>query len=160
MGHLVGHDALELVPVEFLQQAGSNGDGGVLRISARGKGVGGRVVNYVDLRHSKAASQDHLLDDVVEDGSFFVGYFAGAGGAEDHPGAAVVGNEAGDGADDEGQGQAEEGSRWVPDPGETDDVPEYGDEGDKAGDEQQAVPLVGGDAVPESTLESVYVHLG
>ena len=46
-----------------------------------------------------------------------------------------------------------------PDPGEAYYVPEYGDERYKERDQEQAVPLVGGDTVPESAFEGVYIHL-
>jgi hypothetical protein len=41
----VGHDALELVPVELVEQAARDGDGGVLGVAARGEGVRGRVLD-------------------------------------------------------------------------------------------------------------------
>src|SRR5918997_3331337 len=40
VGHLVRDDALQLVPIQLLQKSRGNGDGGVLRVAARGEGVG------------------------------------------------------------------------------------------------------------------------
>ena len=45
---LVGEHALELDPVHLLEQAGGDGDRGVLRVAAGGEGVGRRVVDDVD----------------------------------------------------------------------------------------------------------------
>src|SRR5919199_4264944 len=113
VGHLVRDDALQFVPVQLLEQARGYGYGGVLRAAARGEGVGGRVLDDVDLRHRQAAGDGHLLDDVEEDGGVLVGYLSSPGGGEHHPVAAVVAREARDGAHDEGEGEPEESLRGV-----------------------------------------------
>ena len=152
VGHLVRHDALELVAVELFEEAAGDGDGGVLGVAARGEGVRGGVVDDVDLRHREARGYGHLLDHVEEYGGVVVRDLPGPRGGEDHLVARVVADEAGDDAHYQGQGEAEEGAYRVPEPGEPDDVAEDGDEGEEGGYEQQAVAPVAGDALPEGAL--------
>jgi hypothetical protein len=92
----VRYDALEFVSVELLEETRGHGGRGVRGISARGEGVGGRVVDDVNLWHREAGSYHHLLNDVEEDGGVLVGSLVGAGSGEYHPVADVVGGEAGD----------------------------------------------------------------
>jgi hypothetical protein len=80
----VGDDALELVPVELVEQAARDGDGGVLGVAARGEGVRGRVLDDVDLRHREAAGYRHLLHDVEEAGGVFVRDLLRPGRGEHH----------------------------------------------------------------------------
>src|SRR5215211_193071 len=159
VGHLVRDDALELVPVELVQEAGGHGDGGVLRVATRGEGVGGGIVDNVDLRHRKARGQRHLLDDVEEDGGVVVGDLLRARGGEHHPGAAVVGGEAGDSSHDKSQNEAEDGAYRIPDPGPPDDVAEDGDEREEARDQEQAVAPVYGDSFSKCSLVGALGHL-
>ena len=72
VGHLVRHDALQLVAVELFEEAAGDGDGGVLGVAARGEGVRGGVVDDVDLRHREAGGYRHLLDHVEQDGGVVV----------------------------------------------------------------------------------------
>ena len=63
---LVGDDALELDPVELLQQAGRHGDRGVLGVAPGGEGVRRRVVDDVDPRLRQPAGDAQALDEVVQ----------------------------------------------------------------------------------------------
>ena len=63
---LVGDDALELLAVELLEQAGRDRDRRVLRVAAGGEGVRRRVVDDVDLGHRDVRRDRHLLDDVQQ----------------------------------------------------------------------------------------------
>ena len=63
---LVGHDALELLAIELLEQARRDRHRRVLRVAARRERVGRRVVDEVDLGHRHVRRDRHLLDDVVQ----------------------------------------------------------------------------------------------
>ena len=66
VAELVGQHALELHAVELLEQAGGDGDGGVLRVAAGGEGVRGRVVDDVEARLGQPAGDAEALDEVVQ----------------------------------------------------------------------------------------------
>ena len=66
VGQLVADDALELFPVELLEEAGRDRDGCVLGVAAGGEGVGRGVVDDVDLGHRHIRRQRQLLDDVQQ----------------------------------------------------------------------------------------------
>src|SRR3712207_1594213 len=157
VGHLVRDDALQLVPVELLQEARGDGDGGVLGIPARREGVGGGVLDDVDLRHREPAGYRHLLDDVVENWGLFVCHLLRARGGEHHPVAAVVGGEAGYDPHGEGEGEAEDGAYRVPDPGVPDHVAKDRHEREEADDQEHAVAPVDSYTVPEGTVVEVPV---
>ncbi len=57
-------DALELLAIELLEEAGGDGDRGVLRVTPGGEGVRRRVVDDVHLRHRQARGERDLADDV------------------------------------------------------------------------------------------------
>jgi hypothetical protein len=82
----------------------------------------------------------------------------GPRGGEDHPIAGVVGEEARDDPHYQRQGEAEEGTDGVPDPGEPYDVAEDGDEREEAGYEQQAVAPIAGYALSEVSLVGALAH--
>ena len=63
---LVADDALELLAVELLEQAGRDRHGRVLRIAPGGEGVGRGVVDDVDPGHRHVGGDGHLADDVHE----------------------------------------------------------------------------------------------
>src|SRR3712207_3936634 len=159
VGHLVRDDPLQLVPVQLLEEPRGDGDGGVIRIPPRGEGVGGRVLDDVDLRHREAGGYGHLLDDVEEDGGVVVGDLPGPRCGQDHSIASVIGRDAGDGPHDEGEPEPEERSGRIPDPGPPDDVAEDGHEGEEGGYEEQALAPVYGYALAEGTLVGALAHL-
>ena len=64
--HLVADHALQLLPVELLQQPGRDGDGRVLRVAPRREGIGRRVVDDIDARHRDVRRDGHLLHHVEE----------------------------------------------------------------------------------------------
>ena len=66
VAHLVADDALQLLPVELLEQAGRDRHAGVLRIAAGGERVRRRVGDDLDPWARQAAGEAHLLDDVEE----------------------------------------------------------------------------------------------
>ncbi len=65
--HLVGDHPLKLIPVEPAQEAGGDSDGGGLGAAAGGEGVGGRIVDDVNLGQGRQTRRDlHLFDDVEQ----------------------------------------------------------------------------------------------
>ena len=84
--HLVGEHALELALVHQLQQAGGDGDVGVLRVAAGRERVRRRVVDHVDRRHRLDPGGDaDRLEDVVEARVLRAVGGLRAGEAGDHP---------------------------------------------------------------------------
>ena len=51
MRHFVGHHAGQFVAGQDAADAGSDGDGGVLRVAAGGESVGRQIVNFVHFGH-------------------------------------------------------------------------------------------------------------
>ena len=74
------------------------------------------------------------------------------GRGEHHLVPGEVGDEAGDGADHQGEGEAEEGAYGVPDPGVAYDVPQHEHEDEEDQDQEHAVAPVDADPVPEGAL--------
>ena len=68
VAELVGQHRLELDAVHLLEQAGRDGDGGVLRVPPGGEGVGGVVLDDVEAGLGQAGGDAQALDDVVEPG--------------------------------------------------------------------------------------------
>ena len=66
VGQLVRHHAAHLAGVEHAQQARGGCHGGILRVAARGKGVGCILVDEVDARHGQAGPLGQLLHRLVE----------------------------------------------------------------------------------------------
>ena len=62
---LVGQHAAQLVPVEHLEDALGDGDGGVLGVAAGGERVGLHLGADVELRHRHAGLLGQLADDRV-----------------------------------------------------------------------------------------------
>ena len=61
---LVAEDALELLAVELLEEAGRDGDRRMRRVAAGGEGVGRGVVDDVDLGHRDVGGDGQLAHDV------------------------------------------------------------------------------------------------
>ena len=66
VGQLVRHHATHLAGIEHAQQARGGCHGGVLRVAARGEGVGRILVDEVDARHGQAGPLGQLLHSLVE----------------------------------------------------------------------------------------------
>src|SRR5690606_31110944 len=64
--HLVGHDALEFLPVEHLQHPARDGYRTVLRVATRREGVGRGRVDDVDVGHGDARADGDGFGDVDE----------------------------------------------------------------------------------------------
>ena len=64
VAHLVPDDALELLSVELVEQAGGHRHARVFRVTPGGEGIRRRVVDDPQPRGRQAARQAHLLDDV------------------------------------------------------------------------------------------------
>src|SRR5690606_15433823 len=64
--HLVRDNALQLLPVEELYKALGDGDGAVLRVAARGEGVGSRRVYDVHVGPRYSRADGNGLGDVDE----------------------------------------------------------------------------------------------
>ena len=149
VAHLVADDALELLPVELLEQAGRDGHAGVLRITSRGERVGRRVVDDPYPWRRQTAGEPHLLDDIeqlpVRLGGLRAIDLPGAARCHDERVARVVRADAHHGRDDQRQrdaAPAEAGriaDRTAHDPEQEDD----------RGDEQPAPPSVAGDLAIE-----------
>ena len=66
VGQLVRHHAAHLAGIEHAQQARGGRHGGVLRVAARGEGVGRILVDEVDARHGQASPLGQLLHGLIE----------------------------------------------------------------------------------------------
>ena len=66
VGQLVGHDPTHLAGIEQAQQARGGGHRGILRVAARGEGIGRFLVDQVDTRHRQPGLGGQLLDHAVE----------------------------------------------------------------------------------------------
>ncbi len=66
MGQFVSEDPGDLIPVHVFEQALGDGDHGVLRVSARGKGIWRILRNHKDPGHGKMCSFGQLTNDLLE----------------------------------------------------------------------------------------------
>ena len=76
MRQLVTDDPLQLLAIELLEQPRRHRDAGVARVTPRGKGVGRRVVDYVDARQGHVGRKRQLADDIHELRRALVGHLA------------------------------------------------------------------------------------
>ena len=66
MGEFVGDDAFEFGAVHLVEEAGGDGHRRVVDIAARGKGVGSRIVDHVNLGFGDSGGDRNGLDQIVE----------------------------------------------------------------------------------------------
>ncbi|MPL95125.1 hypothetical protein SDC9_41291 [bioreactor metagenome] len=93
VGHLVGHDSLELFPVQLFQKPPGDGHAGVLGVPPGGEGVHGLVLDEVHLRHGHPSCDGKLLHHVPELGGLVVGDLLRAARSQDHGSAEPPGDE-------------------------------------------------------------------
>ena len=98
---LVADDALELLAVELLQEAGGDRDRCVLRVAAGGEGVGGGVVDDVDLGHRHVRGDRHLRTTLMSCGAVVASTSLRLRTREHEPVAAEARADAGQAAEDE-----------------------------------------------------------
>ena len=84
MRQFMGHHPRDLVRGKQAQQAGGRGDGGVLRIAPRGKGIGLRIVHDVNLGHGQAGTLREVFDQLIEFRCCLPVHLAGAMHAQHH----------------------------------------------------------------------------
>ena len=66
MRELMSDHALQLGAVELGEQPTGHGHRGVLGVATGGEGIGGAVLDDVDLRLGDASADDELLDDMMQ----------------------------------------------------------------------------------------------
>ena len=146
---LVGHDALELLAIELLEQARRDRDRRVLRVATGGERVGRRVVDEVDLRDRHVRRERHLLHDVVQLRHGLGIDLLGARDPEHDRVAGVVREQRRDQPEDDGDGERRERRPRVPGDGPADEQPEGAQQDDDGRGEQDRVALVGADLLIE-----------
>ena len=149
VGQLVAHDALELLPVELLEQAGRDRDRCVLRVATGREGVRGGVVDDVDLGHRRVRRDRQLLDDVHELRRGRLVDLVRAGHLEDEGVAGEVRARGDRGADAEGDHHDEHGADRVATDRVADREAEQREQDHDDQRQQERVPPVRGDLVVE-----------
>ena len=149
VAQLVGHDALELLAVQLLQQAGGDGHRCVPGIAPRRERVGGGVVDEVHPGHRQAGRHRQLLDDVPQLRHLLGGHLARPGRREHERVTHVVAGERRDEAHPDRDGHRRQGGARVARHGPPDEQPEQAEEQHDSQGEQDGVPLVRPDLAVE-----------
>lgn len=75
VAEFMGEDAFEFFVFEDLDDAGRDGDRGVLRIAARCEGIWRWIIHHVQLRHRQPRGNGQVFDEVPEVGVLFAGFY-------------------------------------------------------------------------------------
>ena len=137
---LVADDPLELLAVELLQEAGGDGDRGVLRVAPGGERIRRRVIDEVDPRCRDAGRHRQLVHHVDQLGRLLVGHLVCLRSAQDESVAREVGRDRDQRHHDHDRGQEEDAGLDGTGPGVADAEAE---EAEQAGhDHERAARIV------------------